>query len=75
MQVTSTEFEVNLKKYLDLVKTEDIMITVNGKIIAKLCNPNDPISIISGALKGKVPADTDRHSLREERLKKYAVDD
>ena len=76
MQITATEFKLNLGKYLNLVLTEDIWITRNGKIIAKMVNPNVPaVDAISGVLAGKVPADADRHSLREERLSRYETDD
>ena len=76
MQVTATEFKLNLGKYLELVLTEDIWVTKNGKTVAKLINPNiSAVDSISGVLAGKVPADLDRHTLREERLSKYAIDD
>ncbi|MBR1684431.1 MAG: type II toxin-antitoxin system prevent-host-death family antitoxin [Clostridia bacterium] len=76
MQVTATEFKVNLGKYLEMVLAEDIWITKNGKTVAKLINPNvSAVDSISGILSGKVPADLDRHSLREERLGRYASDD
>lgn len=76
MQVTATEFKLNQGKYLDLVLTEDIWITKNGKTVAKLINPNvSAVDSISGVLAGKVPASLDRHFLREERLGKYAADD
>ena len=76
MQVTATEFKLNLGKYLELVLTEDIWVTKNGKTVAKLINPNvSAVDSISGVLAGKVPADLDRHALREERLSKYATDD
>lgn len=76
MQVTDTEFKLNLDKYLKLVLTEDIWITKNGKTVAKLINPNiSAVNSISGVLAGKVPADLDRHFLRKEKLSKYAIDD
>lgn len=76
MQVTATEFKLNLGKYLDLVLSEDIWITRNGKMVAKVVNPNiSSVDSISGVLSGKVPADLDRHSLREERLSRYETDD
>ena len=76
MKVTATEFMVNLGKYLTLVLTEDIWITKNGKIVAKLINPNiSAVDSISGVLSGKVPAGFDRHALKEERLDKYADHD
>lgn len=76
MQVTATEFKLNLGKYLELVHTEDIWVTKNGKTVAKLINPNvSAVDSISGVLAGKVPADIDRHTLREERVSKYEIDD
>ena len=58
MQVTATEFKMNLGKYLELVHTEDIWVTKNGKMVAKLVNPNvSSVDQISGILAGKVPED------------------
>ncbi len=76
MQITATELKLNLGKYLSLVSLEDIWITRNGKTIAKLINPNiSSVEYISGVLAGKVSEDINRHSLREERLSKYEIDD
>ena len=76
MQVTATEFKLNFGKYLDLLKDEDIWITRNGKIIAKVINPRiSSVDAISGVLAGKVSPDVDRHTLREERLSDAAAHD
>ena len=76
MIITATEFKTNLGKYFDLVANEDIWISKNGKTIAKLVNPNvSSVDEISGILKGKVPADLDRHALRDERLSAYEIND
>ena len=76
MVVTATEFKVNFGKYLGLLATEDIFITKNGKMIAKVSNPNvSAVDAISGLLVGKIPENYDARSLREERLRKYALDD
>lgn len=76
MQVTATEFKLNLGRYLDLVMTEDIWVSKNGKIIAKLVNPNvSAVDSISGMLKGKIPDETDRHSLRDERAYRHEMHD
>ncbi len=39
MSITATELKNNLGKYLMLSATEDILITKNGKVVAKLTNP------------------------------------
>ena len=76
MQITATELKLNLGKYLNLVCFEDILITKNGKVAAKLVNPNiSQVDYLSGILEGKVSQDIDRHSLREERLADYEVVD
>lgn len=76
MIVTATEFKTNFGKYLDMLSHEDIFITRNGKTIAKLVNPHiSAVDSISGILARKVSADLDRHSLKENRLEKYTIDD
>lgn len=39
MSITSTELKNHLSYYLTLSAKEDILITKNGKVIAKLTNP------------------------------------
>lgn len=76
MIVTATEFKTNFSKYLDLLLSEDIFITRNGKTIAKMVNPNvSAVDSISGMLSGKLPEQYDAKTLREERLEKYEIDD
>ena len=76
MQVTATEFKLNLGKYLELVNTEEIWISKNGKTVAKLVNPNiSAVEAISGILKGKADGETSLQALREERLSKYEMHD
>ena len=71
MIVTATEFKTNIGKYLDMLTKEDIFITRNGKIIAKVINPQvSAVDSLRGMLKN-VPSDIDLDSLREERLSKY----
>ncbi|MCL1873842.1 MAG: type II toxin-antitoxin system Phd/YefM family antitoxin, partial [Clostridiales bacterium] len=41
MIVTSTEFKTNLGKYLDLINREEVIITRNGRKIAKLVREED----------------------------------
>ena len=48
-----------------------ILITKNGKAIARISNPRiSAVDRLSGVLKGKVSEDIDRHSLKEMRLEK-----
>ena len=76
MTVTATEFKTNFGRYIGMLTSEDIFITKNGKTVAKLINPHvSAVDSISGILAGKIPDDTDRHSLREDRLAKYEIND
>jgi antitoxin (DNA-binding transcriptional repressor) of toxin-antitoxin stability system len=76
MVVTDTEFKTNFGKYLDLLLTEDIFITRNGKTVAKVVNPQiSAVDSISGILTGRISDDIDRKSIREERISKYETDD
>ncbi|MBQ9438644.1 MAG: type II toxin-antitoxin system prevent-host-death family antitoxin [Lachnospiraceae bacterium] len=76
MEITATEFKTNLGHYLDLVPTEDIWVTKNGKYVARLVNPNvSAVDSISGILKGKASEDIDRHSIQDERVSRYETND
>ena len=67
MIIPATEFKANLDHYLELVTKEDIVITRNGKRIAKLTDiANDRTDILQ-SLTGILPSDI---SLEEERKKR-----
>ncbi len=68
MSVTATEFKMNLGKYLMLAETEDVFITKNGKVVAKLTNPNADRIAMAKSLFGIIPADITQEEAREERL-------
>ena len=68
MSITATELKMNLGKYLTLAETEDIFITKNGKIIAKLTNPYQDKVSTAQSLFGILPQDADIKISKEERL-------
>lgn len=68
MSVTATELKMNLGKYLLLSATEDIYITKNGKVVAKLSNPNQDRVDIAKSLFGIIPDDVTLEEARNERL-------
>lgn len=70
MSITATELKSNLGKYLLLASTEDIFITKNGKVIAKLSNPYQDCVDTARSLFGILPADVTLDEAREERLSK-----
>ena len=69
MSITATELKLNLGKYLMLAETEDIYITKNGKIVAKLTNPFQDRVETAKSLFGVLPSDISLEEAKEERLK------
>lgn len=57
MLITVTELKNNLEKYIQLAAMEDILITRNGNVIARLSNPNQDRVAIAKSLFGIIPAD------------------
>ena len=68
MSITATELKQNLGKYLLLSAQEDIYITKNGKVIAKLTNPYQNRVETAKSLFGILPKDADIDAARDERL-------
>ncbi len=68
MSITATELKTNLSKYLLLSATEDIFITKNGKVVAKLTNPFQERVDIAKSLFGIIPPDVTLEEARNERL-------
>jgi len=72
MVVTATEFKTNVGKYLTMADTEDIVITRNGKSVAKLTNARGVKLLAFRSMCGILKdADVDLQKAREERLSKY----
>ena len=70
MSITATELKANLGKYLIMAATEDVLITRNGKTVAKLTSPYQNKLDIVDALYGSIPPDITLEEAREERLNK-----
>ena len=70
MSITATELKMNLGKYLMLAEKEDVYITKNGKVVAKLTNPFQDRVDMAKSLFGILPADITLEEAREERLSK-----
>lgn len=68
MSITATELKLNLGKYLSLSATEDIYITKNGKVVAKLSNPNQDRVDMAKSLFGIIPKDITLEQAKNERL-------
>ncbi|QNB45636.1 type II toxin-antitoxin system prevent-host-death family antitoxin [Thermanaerosceptrum fracticalcis] len=71
MLITATEFKTNIGKYLKLAAKEDIIITKNGKRVAKLTNASEDKTDIVKSLIGILPNTISESEAREERLSKH----
>ena len=70
MSITATELKQNLSKYLLMAEQEDIFITRNGKIVAKLTNPYQDRVDMAKSLFGIIPGDMTIEQAHRERLEK-----
>lgn len=68
MSITATELKQNLSKYLLLAECEDIYITRNGKVVAKLSNPYQDRVDMAKSLFGILPGNMTIEQARSERL-------
>ncbi len=68
MYITSTELKLNLSKYLLLSQQEEIFITKNGKIIAKLTNPFQERVDMAKSLFEIIPDDITLEEARKEKV-------
>lgn len=68
MSITATELKQNLGRYLLLAATEDVYITKNGKVVAKLSNPNQDRVNMAKSLFGVLPQDITLEEVKSERI-------
>ena len=57
MTISATELKNNLSKYLTIAVDEDVFISKNGKIVAKLSNPYEDRLAMAESLFGIIPSD------------------
>ena len=74
MIVSEAEFKTGIERYLDLVSEEEIVITKDGKQVAKLTavanSPEEKAAIIR-SLRGILPETATLEEAHEERIKKH----
>lgn len=71
MIITATEFKTNIGKYLAYAGREDVIITKNGKGIAKLTGVGEDRVALAKSLFGILPAKASLEEAREERLSRH----
>ncbi|MDR3281153.1 MAG: type II toxin-antitoxin system Phd/YefM family antitoxin [Synergistaceae bacterium] len=70
MIVSSTEVQNNFGKYLELAAKQEIVITKNGRTIARLLGMDKTVSFLSDRLVGVIPEDVDENAMKSERLRR-----
>jgi prevent-host-death family protein len=70
MVITATELKSNLGKYLELAASEDILISKNGQITAKLSNPFAERLDTARSLIGILPSSVTAKEARDARLER-----
>ena len=68
MSVTATEFKMNMGKYLAMAAEQDVFITKNGKVVAKLSSPYQDRQEVAKSLFGILPSEVSLDAARDERL-------
>ncbi|GAB4266052.1 type II toxin-antitoxin system Phd/YefM family antitoxin [Thermincola ferriacetica] len=71
MIVSSSEFKTNIGRYLSLVSKEDIIITRNGKRVARLIAEKEDKVAIAKSLIGILPSTVTKEEAKEEKVKRY----
>ena len=68
-QISVSELKTNAGKYVSLAMNQDIFITKNGKMVARLTTAKPDKVAAAKALFGILPSDVDLDRAKEERLK------
>ena len=69
MQITATEFKMNMGKYLSMASKRDIFITKNGQRVARLTNPApDRVALLDSLVGIAKAADITLEDIKKERL-------
>ena len=71
MIISSSEFKTNIGRYLSLVAKEDIIITRNGKRVARLIAEKEDKVAIAKSLIGILPSTATKEEAKEEKFKRY----
>jgi len=68
IEVNVTEFRRDLKKYAEMVKTQDLVIVSNGRPIMRITDPAKNKTLRMKQLRGIAKTDKDPEDILKERL-------
>jgi prevent-host-death family protein len=68
MIVSSTDIQNNFGKYLEMATGQEIFITKNGTVVARLIGMKVEKKSLSEQLRGIIPVDIDEKAIKDERM-------
>lgn len=68
-QISVSELKTNAGKYVTMAQSQDVLITKNGKLIARLTTAKPDKVAAAKALFGILSSDVDLNKAKEDRLK------
>ena len=71
MKVSLAEFKSGIDHYLELVGEEEIVLTKDGKRIAKITPESEDLRTVIQSLRGILPATATLEEAHEERIAKH----
>jgi prevent-host-death family protein len=69
MIVNSTELQNNFGKYLELAAQQEIVITKNGRTVARMLGADNAASFLSDRLVGLIREDVNEDAVKNDRLR------
>lgn len=71
MKLSLAEFKTGIDQYLDLVGEEEIILTKDGKRIAKITPESEDLATVIRSLRGILPQTATLEEAHEERMAKH----
>ena len=73
MTITATELKNDLSKYLSIAEQENVFVSKNGRIIAKISSPYEDKLAKAESLIGLFSSELSDEEVKEERLKAHGL--
>lgn len=70
MLVSTSDLKANISHYLELVRNEDVIVTKNGRKIARIIREEDDLVEVAKSLFGILPPDISLDEIKSERMKR-----
>ncbi|GHV90106.1 prevent-host-death protein [Spirochaetia bacterium] len=71
MTITASELKLNISRYLKSAEKEDIVVTKNGKKVARIIHEEDDRVAVAKSLFGILPPEASLDDIKPERMKRY----